>query len=81
VAATEPQEPMPSWAVRLETKVDLVLSQHSSKLDDHEARIRAQESRVESLRFVSPGQLWSGIVAAIAGSAGLATLINWLTGF
>lgn len=65
---------MPPWAVRLETKVDLVLSQHGTKLDDHETRIRVQEAR----RFVSPAQLWSGILAAVAGASALVTLINWL---
>jgi hypothetical protein len=68
------EEAMPGWAVRLETKVDIVLTQHGSRLDDHEVRIRGQEAR----RFVSPGQLWGGIIAAIAGASGLVSLINWL---
>ena len=69
------EEAMPGWAVRLETKVDIVLSQHGSRLDDHEVRIRGQEAR----RYVSPAQLWTGIVASIAGASGIASLINWVT--
>lgn len=70
------EEPMPGWAVRLETKVDIVLTQHGSRIDDHELRLRVQEAR----SYVSPGQLWSGIIGAIAGASGLTVLINWLIG-
>lgn len=48
---------------RMETKVDVVLSQHGAKLEDHEARLRAVEDR----RTVSPTGLW----AAVTTGAGL----------
>jgi hypothetical protein len=76
IVVGEAEDSMPAWAVRLETKVDLVLGQHGNSIADHESRIRAQEAR----RFVSPGQLWGGIVAALAGASALATLVNWLIG-
>lgn len=48
VVVNEPD--MPMWAVRLEGKVDLVVSQqtarldnHGSKIDDHEVRLRGLE--------------------------------------
>ncbi|WP_092965324.1 hypothetical protein [Agromyces sp. CF514] len=70
------EDSMPAWAVRLETKVDLVLGQHGTRLEDHETRLRIQESR----RFVSPAQLWGGVLAALAGASALTTLLNWLIG-
>ncbi len=33
------------WLTRLETKLDVVIDQHESKIDDHEDRIRTLESR------------------------------------
>lgn len=46
--------------IRLETKLDLVIGQHSSQLGDHETRLRI----VESTPTVSP----KGLTAAIASS-------------
>lgn len=71
---------MPAWAVRLETKVDIVLTQHGTQLADHEVRLREMQQGLSNLRYVTPAQLWAGIVSSIAGAAGLATLVNWLIG-
>lgn len=69
---------MPAWAVRLETKVDLVLSQHSAKIDDHEVRIRAIDAAQKAQRYVTPAQFWAGVIGAIAAASGLVTLLNWI---
>lgn len=76
----EPEDSMPAWAVRLETKVDLVLSQHSAKLDDHEARLRELDAVQKAQRFITPAQFWAGLLGAVAGASGLVTLVNWLIG-
>jgi hypothetical protein len=45
---------------RVETKVDVVLSQHGAKLEDHEGRLR----KVEARRTVSPRTLWTSVISA-----------------
>lgn len=64
---------------RMETKLDLVLGQHGTKLDDHEARLRATASSAElaaletdvrvlqDRKTVSP----SGLLGAATGIVGL----------
>ncbi|PSL04141.1 hypothetical protein CLV30_106146 [Haloactinopolyspora alba] len=40
------------WLTRLETKLDVVLTQHGTKIDDHEDRLRvveARETRISAL--------------------------------
>lgn len=48
----QPDKDMPAWAIRLESKVDVALTQqggrldrHGEILDDHEKRMRAVESQ------------------------------------
>lgn len=74
----ESEDSMPVWAARLETKVDLVLSQHGTKLDDHELRIRAIDDALKAQRYVTPAQFWAGFLGAIAAASGLVTLLNWI---
>lgn len=69
---------MPVWAVRLEGKVDAVISLHEQKLvvldetgKDHEVRIRGLESR----KTVSPAQLWAAVAGGIAALAAISGLI------
>lgn len=38
-------QPMPEWAIRMDTKLDIVLKDHTDQLSDHETRLRIQESR------------------------------------
>lgn len=60
---------------RMETKLDLVIGQHSTQLSDHETRLRVVEDR----RTVSPTGLLSaavGIITVLGG--GLALLQNVL---
>lgn len=66
---------------RLEGKLDASMASHSSDIAnlkekdvDKEARLRVVERRPT----VSPGQLWSGILGAIAGASGLAALFRVL---
>jgi hypothetical protein len=56
---------------RLETKVDVVIGQHSSQITDHEARLRIQEAR----KTVSPRDLWVGVTTG-AGFA-VAVIAIW----
>ena len=64
---------------RLEGKLDASMASHSTDLAnlkerdvDKEARLRVVEKRPT----VSPGQLWSGILGAIAGASGRAALFR-----
>jgi GTPase len=75
---------------RMETKVDVVLGQHGTKLDDHEARLRKVEDltskavdaddhekrirEVEARKTVSP----VGLLSAVAGGAGLLLVVTQL---
>lgn len=59
---------------RMETKVDVVLSQHGQKLDDHEARLRVVEDR----KTVSPLALWTSVCSAAAFAVGLLTIFDKL---
>lgn len=64
---------------RMETKLDLVLGQHGTKLDDHEARLRATASSadlsaletdvrvLQGRKTVTP----SGLLGAATGVVGL----------
>lgn len=59
---------------RMETKVDVVLSQHGQKLDDHEARLRVVEDR----KTVSPLALWTAVCSAAAFAGVLLTIFDKL---
>ena len=72
---------MPSWAVRLEAKVDIALTQHAGRLDrhdeiddDHERRLRSLEQR----STVAPWQLWTAFATAIPIALALAAFIRSL---
>jgi hypothetical protein len=75
-------ETAPTWAIRLEAKVDVALADHGGEIKalkewkaDAETRLRAQEAR----RFVAPLQLWtvtSGAAAVILAAA--ATLARFI---
>lgn len=67
------EEPMPPWAVRIETKLDFFIS----RLDDHENRIRMLESHgttdhgsrltaLEQWKFTLPVSGLIALVSAIA---------------
>ncbi len=60
---------------RIETKVDVALSQHGQELADHELRIREVEQR----KTVSPGVLWTSVLGGIGGAAALATIFSHLS--
>ena len=69
---------MPTWAVRLEAKVDVALGQHAARLDrhdeirdDHENRLRALEAR----RTVAPWQVWTAVIGAVPVIVGIEALI------
>lgn len=57
---------------RFETKLDLVLGQHSSMLKDHESRIRLVEER----KTVSPSQLLASCATAVALMGGTFTILD-----
>lgn len=57
---------------RLETKIDLVLSQHGQRIEDHESRIRAVEER----KTVSPSQLLASSATVIALMGGTFTVLD-----
>lgn len=76
-------EPVPAWAIRMEAKIDVALTQHTARLDnhaadiaDHEARIREQEAR----KTVSPWQLWAAVSSAVAVAGGVLTLVRAIAG-
>lgn len=57
---------------RMETKLDLVLGQHGTKLDDHEARLRIVEDR----KTVSPMSLLSAVGGGVGVLGGLVLLLQ-----
>jgi hypothetical protein len=62
---------------RMETKVDVVLTQHGAKLEDHETRLRVVEDR----RTVSPAALWTAVTTGSGLVFGAVTiLLNVLAG-
>jgi hypothetical protein len=61
---------------RLETKIDLVLSQHGQRLEDHESRIRSVEER----KTVSPSQLLASSATVIALMGGTFTILDRVVG-
>lgn len=70
---------MPGWAIRLEAKVDVALSQHGSDIqrldkgyDDHEQRLRSQEAKPT----VSPKALFAAVASAVGLALGLVQLLN-----
>lgn len=74
---------------RLEGKLDTSLATHGAEISSLKDQVRklenekaALEKRVwdqEQRRFVSPAQLWSGILAAIGGATGIGTLLRYIT--
>lgn len=52
VAAQE--EAMPSWAIRLEGKVDLVVAQQAQRLDDHGEDLKDHENRLRGIERDMP---------------------------
>lgn len=95
VNATMISDPdMPAWAIRLEGKVDLVVSQqsqrldnHGSKIDDHEVRMRGIERDMphdahERLRDVEERKVVSPAqlwTAVVSGCGALASLTAVIT--
>lgn len=70
---------MPAWAIRLEAKVDVALTQHAARLDTHAAEIADHEARlreVESRRTVSPAGLWAAVLGGVSGAAALVGVIT-----
>lgn len=66
---------------RLEGKLDSNMASQTVDIEtlkrndtDKELRLRTQEQK----HTVSPGQLWTGILGAIAGASGVAALIRVL---
>ena len=57
---------------RIETKVDIALTDHGSKLEDHEKRLRA----VESKPTLAPWKLWTGALGAIAATGTIVGIIQ-----
>jgi hypothetical protein len=57
---------------RMETKVDVVLTQHGAKLEDHETRLRVVEDR----RTVSPAALWTAVTTGAGLVFGAVTLFS-----
>lgn len=61
---------------RLETKLDLVIGQHGTRLTDHETRIRVVEARP----YVTPKGLVAALVSAASIFGGAAFFIDRMTG-
>lgn len=61
---------------RFETKLDLVLGQHDSRLTDHEARIRTVEER----KTVSPMAMLASSATAVALVGGVLTFLDRIYG-
>jgi hypothetical protein len=71
----------PSWAIRLEAKVDVALAQHGARLDNHTADLADHEARlreVEQRKTVSPWQLWLAVTGGVGTLAALAGLVSTL---
>jgi hypothetical protein len=70
---------VPSWAIRLEAKVDVALTQHAGRLDTHAADLADHEARlrqVEQRKTVSPWQLWLAITGGVGTLAALVGLVG-----
>ena len=59
---------------RLETKLDLVIGQHSLTLDDHERRLRVQEAK----SYVTPKGLATTLVAVVTIMGGVIAFFDRL---
>jgi hypothetical protein len=95
VVVNSPQDnsSMPGWAIRLEGKVDAYattqgerISRHQEVLDDHETRLRSQESsmpenakerlrEVENRPTVQPKTLWMALTGTVGIVAALGPII------
>ena len=65
---------VPVWAIRLEAKVDVALTQHAARIDGHASELADHETRlreVEQRKTVSPTGLWTAVVGGISGAAAL----------
>lgn len=71
----------PSWAVRLEAKLDVALSHHTARIDSQEREVADHETRLrvlESKSTVSPSALWSSVLGGITGMSALLALLYTL---
>jgi len=64
---------------RIETKMDIIITGHAATLDDHEARLRAHDDRINAAQSkasnaVTPTFLWLGFAGAVAVASGLSTI-------
>lgn len=76
-------EVVPAWAIRMEAKIDVALTQHTARLDNHAQDIADHEARlreVEQRKTVSPWQLWLAISGGIGAlGAVIAVVVSLLT--
>lgn len=93
-SSSQDSSSMPGWAIRLEGKVDAYattqgerISRHQEVLDDHESRLRTQESHmpenakerlreIENRPTVSPRVLWTTVASAVGAFAALSPLLE-----
>ena len=71
----------PTWAIRLEAKVDVALAQHGARLDNHTADLADHETRireVEQRKTVSPTALWTAVLGGLSGAGVLVAIFNTL---
>ena len=71
----------PTWAIRLEAKVDVALAHQGARLDTHSADIADHEMRireVEQRRTVSPWQLWLAVTGGVGTLAALVGVLSTL---
>lgn len=61
---------------RFETKLDIVLGQHDTRLNDHETRLRTVEER----KTVSPSALLASSATVVALVGGTLTFLDRLYG-
>lgn len=61
---------------RFETKLDLAIGQHGTRLDDHETRLRIVEAR----RCVTPTGLTAALASTLAIAGGLVAVFDRLYG-
>jgi len=69
------EEDVRLWLTRLETKLDVVLDQHGTTLNDHETRIRNLEKRPIGL---TGNRLVAGAVAVLGLAISIMTVLDRL---
>lgn len=74
-------EPQGERLVRIETKLDTVLAQHSTEITELKTRMdrveaTATEAKIAADKSVTPKALWTGLLGAAGLATGMSPLLD-----